>query len=307
MYIFFGDGELGNQLFQYRFIQGIFKKKNYLITSNFKDIKTFLKIDKKIKLINFENKFFVFFLRKIFIFVLYVLSYLKLINSINVPRNKIFETKIEKNSLEFKRGLINITFIFPRFFQSEYFFQKKKKIVIKNQFKFKALNFIQKIPKKFELVFIHYRQGKDKDSKNFGLFGSGGLHKNDYKDIKFLGLKGIELPNSYYFRQISFFNKKLKKPYFIILTDNEKKAAKNFKYLKHKTISKNNIFVDLCIMIICRNGILSNSSISWWGGYLMTKKKYLFAPKYWLGWKRRIVFQTGGEPKFAKLIDINKL
>jgi hypothetical protein len=39
----------------------------------------------------------------------------------------------------------------------------------------------------------------------------------------------------------------------------------------------------------------------------MTKKKYLFAPKYWLGWKRRIVFQTGGEPKFAKLIDINKL
>ena len=64
MYFFFGDGELGNQLFQYKFIQGIIKNNTYLITSNFKDIEKLLIIDKKIKLINFENKFLVFFFKK---------------------------------------------------------------------------------------------------------------------------------------------------------------------------------------------------------------------------------------------------
>ena len=179
--------------------------------------------------------------------------------------------------------------------------------MIKKKFIKTALKFLISIPKKFQIIFIHYRQGKDKKNKNFGLFGTGGLEKNDYKDITFLGLKGICLPNSYYISQINYFKKTLKNPYFIILTDNQKRAKKIFKNLKNKNISKNNIYVDLCIMSLSSNGILSNSSISWWGGYLMNKKKILFAPKYWLGWKRKIVCQTGGEPKFAQLIDVKKL
>ena len=35
----------------------------------------------------------------------------------------------------------------------------------------------------------------------------------------------------------------------------------------------------------------------------MKNRKILFGPKYWLGWKRKIEFQSGGEPSFAKLVD----
>ena len=102
--------------------------------------------------------------------------------------------------------------------------------------------------------------------------------------------------DNYYFDLINLLKKRVRNPYYIILSDNTNRAKKTFSYLKNKIISQNNTFVDLTIMSLCNYGIMSNSSISWWGGYLMKNRKILFGPKYWLGWKRKIEFQSGGAP-----------
>tara|TARA_B110000977_G_scaffold183464_1_gene246127 strand:+ start:769 stop:1695 length:927 start_codon:yes stop_codon:yes gene_type:complete len=306
MYFFFGDGELGNQIFQYKFIEKIIKKKTILISTNFKDLDKLITLDKKISLINFENKYLVFLLRRVLIWVFILFTKLRLISSINVSRISLYGNKLEKKKIITKKGLFNSTFIYPRFFQSEFFFNIKKKINIKPSHLKEAQIFFSGIPPRKKYVFIHYRQGKSIKEKKMGLFGMSGIGKKDYQIIEFLGMKGLALPDLYYKELIKFFIKKLKNPHFIILSDDKNYAKKKFSFLKKKSISKNDLFVDLSIMSLCSYGIMSNSSISWWGGYLMKKRKILFGPKYWLGWKRKIVFQAGGEPSFARLIDPNK-
>ena len=122
MYFFFGDGELGNQIFQYKFIEKIIKKKTILISTNFKDLDKLITLDKKISLINFENKYLVFLLRRVLIWVFILFTKLRLISSINVSRISLYGNKLEKKKIIIKKGLFNSTFIYPRFFQSEFFF-----------------------------------------------------------------------------------------------------------------------------------------------------------------------------------------
>jgi hypothetical protein len=302
MYFFFGDGELGNQLFHFAFLKNKIKKNKLLITTNFHQLIKISSIDKNIKLLNFKNKYLVFFLRKIIIYIFIFFSQIKIINSINVKKKRIFGTIREENYIIEKKGIIPITFVYPCFFQSKFFFKN----ISNSSFRFKkknileAIKFLKKIPKKFNPVFVHIRQGK---SYKEDLDARDALHYRDYQIIKFLGKKGIALPLQYYKNRIYWFKKNISNPYFIFLTDNVAFVEKNFSSLKDKVISKFAIAIDLQIMINCNYGIMSNSSISWWGGYLMKKRKIVFGTKYWLGWKRKIVFQAGGEPFFAKLID----
>lgn len=130
MIIFFGDGELGNQLFQFAFIKKIIKKKEKLVTTNFTQLKDLINID---NLINFENKFLVFIFRKLLIYFFIIFSYLRIFNSINVKKKRVYGTVLEENFLIKKRGLLPIVYIFPCFFQSEFFFGEIKY----SQFKFK--------------------------------------------------------------------------------------------------------------------------------------------------------------------------
>ena len=94
-------------------------------------------------------------------------------------------------------------------------------------------------------------------------------------------------------------------PYYIIVSDNYDYAKKKFSYLKNKAYSQNPVEVDLLIISSCSYGILSNSSISWWGCHLSKKRKKFFAPKYWLGWKSKLEMQKYGVPIDCTLIDPN--
>ena len=60
MHIFFGDGYLGNQLFQYSFIKFYIKPKK-LFTTNFFPLLEFIEKDKKLKIYSLENRVVVFF------------------------------------------------------------------------------------------------------------------------------------------------------------------------------------------------------------------------------------------------------
>ena len=113
------------------------------------------------------------------------------------------------------------------------------------------------------------------------------------------------MPIRYFQTQVKWFLKNKRTPFFIFLSDEAEFIEKEFGYIKNKVISNNNHFgMDLAIMTLCNSAILSPSSFSWWGSYLMKERDTVFVPKYWLGFGSKIEYQYQGTPSFSKEVEI---
>jgi hypothetical protein len=75
-----------------------------------------------------------------------------------------------------------------------------------------------------------------------------------------------------------------KKSLIFLFSDDVEKAKNIFKYFDKKIIYPefNNKFLDMCLMSMCNNHIIANSSFSWWGAWLANSKKVI-APSLWFG------------------------
>tara|TARA_R110000868_G_scaffold124816_3_gene329727 strand:- start:32 stop:817 length:786 start_codon:yes stop_codon:yes gene_type:complete len=69
-----------------------------------------------------------------------------------------------------------------------------------------------------------------------------------------------------------------------VFSDDIPKAKMFFKYFDKKIIYPefNNKFLDMCLMTMCNNHIIANSSFSWWGAWLANSNKVI-APSIWFG------------------------
>jgi hypothetical protein len=83
--------------------------------------------------------------------------------------------------------------------------------------------------------------------------------------------------------------KKVNKPIFIVMGDDHHYIHDFFKESNSLFISDNSVEIDLSIMSMCTHGILSASTLAWWGAFFAkTRKKnvfhsYFIAPKFWIG------------------------
>lgn len=293
IFLFFGNGELGNQLFQYCFIRSNVPKNSILITTHFVELNKLINLDNNVKIVTIKNKILKFFLNKLINKFLFVLSKIRLLTSINTDLKIIENTPIEGKKIITTKGFFSITYIYPRYFQNKFFFKSivADNLRIKKIHKIKSKDFMNKISTKFTPIAVHVR--------------SQLRNNNEVDTFKIFGQTTV-LPINYFYECINWFEKNIKNPYYIILSDNPNYVKKKFSYLKNKIFSKNSIEVDLLIISNCSYGVLSNSSISWWGSYLSKKKKIFFAPKYWMGWKSKIEVQKYGTPIYCTLVDPNK-
>ena len=285
MLIFFSEGRLGNQLFQYAFLKSRVKKNERILVFGFSEIKQFLE---KVEVINVPM---VRFATKVFFFIQFIFKFLsnfKIINKISLSTlSSKFPYEGGLEQLIKKKGFIkSITFIKTGYFQSEIFFQKKivDQFCIKKIYLEKANSFLKSIPSNFEKIFVHIRMG-------------------DFQEFKLEG-KNVVLPISYYKKQIEWFSKNKKNSFFIFLSDDIKFVEENFENIKNKIISKNSQYVDMSIMTKCHSAVLSASSFSWWGAYLMKEKKDIFCPKYFMGFNINRTFPHGIVTDFFKEIEI---
>ena len=291
-FFFFGYGELGNQMFQYVFFRSYLPNNSIIITCNINEIKKFIDLDKNFKFIEIKNKFLKLFCQKLLNKFFIILSKLRVINSIDTELMQYKKFKYEGKKVFNKKGLIPITFIYPRYFQNKHFFNED----IANNLNFKrnhlesAKEFFKKLPHNTTPIFIHVRSCR---------------RHNEFKKFKIFGKTGVDLPDGYFNKGIQWFNNNIENPYYIIMSDNLDFVKKKFSFLKNKVFSNNNIYTDLLIIAMCNNGIMSNSSISWWGSYYAKNKNKIFAPKYWYGWKSKITHQAYAVPDYAETIDPN--
>ena len=276
MIIYFNSGQLGNQIFQYQFLKKIKSQNEIIITSK---CEYFLIFEYLKKDYIFLNKYFRVLFRNIFKF----LSKLKLISSIVQKKETINGESVFIDDYIINKGFFKTIKIVEGFYQSEKFIFEKPKI--KKVYIEKKENFFRNIPPHMTKVFVHIRKG-------------------DYINWTILGQKNPSLPLAYYKSAIIQLEKDLENPFFIFLSNDNNYIEKEFYFLKNKIISKNEVGVDLAIMKSCNNAVISNSTLSWWGVYMMDKKENILGPKYWLGWQSHIWYPIGIKLNFVSYITV---
>ena len=288
MLIFLAEGKIGNQIFQYVFLKTIQDNNEMIIVSGFEELKEVFEINDFINL-NKNNRWIRFFLFRICRPVLHFLSDIRVISSIVIKHETILNNySRESTTFVTIQGIFKkIIFVKLGFFQSEIFFDKS----LINNFKFKeiflmnAAELIKSIPNNYHKIFVHIRRN---DYKNFTVYGQSTL-----------------LPMSYYKDQIEWFIQNRKDCFFIFLSDDTNFLSGEFQYIENKMISSNNHFgTDLAIMAQCNSAILSASSFSWWGSYMMRERDTVFAPKFWLGFRSKIEYPSHEVPSYAKEVEI---
>jgi hypothetical protein len=287
MIIFLSDGRLGNQIFQYAFLKTIAKKNERVFCLNMDILFNTFDFEKN-TICHISNRYARYVCKKILLpWLVTPLSKVRVITYIEQKKDLNLRPLPEWSE---KMGLLSfIRYVNSDFFQSESFFDPAviADMHIKKQYLAEAQRIVSDIPENFEKVFVHVRRG-------------------DYVNEPFEGERGIDLPISYFEDAIRIIKEDIKNPFFIFLSDDPSCVKGWFRELEHKKILKNSLGADLAIMTLCDAGIISNSSFSWWGAYLMNPKKKLIAPRYWWGWKKKVESHIGIQPTFSEVIDVTE-
>ena len=111
------------------------------------------------------------------------------------------------------------------------------------------------------------------------------VRRGDYQSEKYKKFFEGTCPISYYMKAINHVLSNEKEPHFFIFSD-------DIKWTKEKIKIKNSTFIDwnqgenspidMFLMSQCKGAILANSTFSYWGALLGTKKKVVYYPKKWI-------------------------
>jgi hypothetical protein len=256
---------MGNQLFQYAFAYLIAKKNKTLFLLEIQKNKFYLDC--------FELSFpYNFLSNKKFLRL-----YGWLVRKINMKNHQDFLDLKTKLVLPQNVAQTN----FNGYFQDADLMESDKK----------SLERIFAIKKSFQKVF-HEKYGS-LFNQNKTLVISMRL-RQDYKDFILPDLNNAKvfLPNNWYTTILS----KIEKEYdLVLIISDDIEEAKLILGEKLNYIFINELpEIQFQMMMNADGCIIGNSSYSWWGGFLNTKKnKKIYAPKYWAGYNAKQEYPVG--------------
>ena len=247
------QGQLGNQLFQIAFVR-LSSKILHEFYAILEDKSYGFLAEKYFKLKFYERKYFRKIIKHIFF-----LKPRKI-----VEFNNWQEPEVILDAL--KPGVIYIGF-----FQSDFFLRdisRENFFIIKK--KYQRIFFVKygDLFKRYKVVIIHIRL-------------------KDYLEIgtEELGGKDLHLPLDYYQKALEKIeigdNTKV-----LVISDDSQYVKQNLKLNIPFSIEENHFIIDFQLLANAHSLILSNSSFSWWGAFLNTRKDLkVIAPEFWLGFK----------------------
>jgi hypothetical protein len=190
------------------------------------------------------------------------LMFLKNLNVKSLPNTPIL--KLEYPFHFFETPPIKNDTLINGFFQSEKYFVKNREEIIK----YLSFDFIQNdyIKNKYPFILnkrctsIHVRRGDYLRYQNH----------HPTQSLEYY-MKGVDILKD-------------KTDLFVIFSDDIEWCKQNIKIENSVYITDEKDYIELYLMTLCENNITSNSSFSWWGGWLNNNpKKIVIGPKIWFG------------------------
>lgn len=129
---------------------------------------------------------------------------------------------------------------------------------------------------------------QESDTESVALHIRGGDYLNNINASTFGGI----CTKDYYCKAIEYIAQKIKNPKFYIFTNDKEYAKKivdavlesageSISYQFVEGNDESHAYIDLVLMSKCKHHILANSSFSWWGEYLSDQSGITIAPSKW--------------------------
>jgi Glycosyl transferase family 11 len=281
MLIFSESGRLGNQIFQYVALRTLCKENETLLLLGFNELQsTFTNLNAQVINENTHR------LERAIYYRLYprlqFLAQKRIITTINEDH--------KSGAIITNNGLLNkIALVKNSYFQGQKFFnpQIANSLKIKPESLTSAQKQLQFIVEGRTPIFVHVRRGDY----------LGWPDKNE----------PAVLPASYYLQCINIINSKVSNPFFIFLSDDYYYIKDIFSHLENSYISQGTALEDFAIMNLCKGGILSASTFTWWGSYF-AKMSYpdsiFLAPKHWAGHRKKEWYPRYIQSDFLTYINV---
>lgn len=275
MILFFEDGRLGNQLFQYVGIKKYFPS-HKIVLFGFDDLD---KVIEPIDAVLFTKKQLSGWLRfGVLRRVMVLLASIRLIGSVEEYKNSsVFSVAIH-------RGVIPAIYLLKKSYFQHYQIvgEIPNNIRINPNLIKQAKNWLHKQEINGErraLVFVHIRRG-------------------DYLQWPSAVYPAV-LDLEWYRRAMGQIRDQIANPAFLVCTDDIYYVRDIFGQDPEVIISKNDLGIDLALMSLCQHGILSASSFAWWGAWFSrqnfadNEQCLYFAPNCWAGYRRKQWYPEG--------------
>jgi hypothetical protein len=266
MIIFFENGRLGNQLFQYAVLKKLYANHRLVFFGCGVLKHALASVDAIIIEKEKVPRWLMFGLKQLFL----LLTNLRMIGVIQESRGN------DGYAVRHNWGILfGIYLLKPSFFQHEIMLEKfNPDLRIHDDHLRMGSEWLNtKIDKLSveKLVFIHIRRGDYLTWPN-----------REYPAV---------LDKKFYTKAMGRMREMIKNPIFILLTDDPHYAKDCFGDEASILISENDLLVDLAIMSMCQHGILSASSFAWWGAWFSRSYSentgIYMAIKFWVGHRKK--------------------
>ena len=273
MIIFYGEGRLGNQVFQYQALSHIAKLSEAIMAIGLEELQQVFEL-RGPKLLILTKSLLVKRIAKYLFIPLLVRPLARTLRLINYAMESTGGTHPHTGAtgeIQLQRGLINcITFVDGGYYQNSILWKEPfpaKLFHLKEELRSAANNYLTSvITEDAKPIFVHVRRG-------------------DYLGYGSYGLTNFSLPAEYYRRAMQALSEQFERVHFVFVTDDAPWVADTFNDVINKSIASFSAKMDFAIMAACRSGVLSNSTFSLAAAFMLDSPETVIAPRYWFGFR----------------------
>jgi hypothetical protein len=273
MIIFYGEGRLGNQLFQYHALTRIASTKEQIVAVGLEDL------EKSITLVGaplFVIRLSLTLKRlvKFLLLPLVIRPLSRTLRLINYATETSYKTAAgigAGGEIEIRAGLFRrVTFVDGGYYQNASHWPTvfpASTVRVNARLRQAARDYLHGIEEiQRRPAFVHIRRG-------------------DYLGYSNYGLHDLALPIEFYHRAIDELVRRLGSVHLLFVTDDPAWAEQHFGHIENKTITSSTTELDFAIMTECGSGIVSNSTFSLAAAFMLDKPDLVIAPRYWFGFR----------------------
>jgi len=273
MIFFYGEGRLGNQVFQYQALNHIARQGERIFAFGLEDLQKYLRLNGPRLSVIGRNRS----LKRLVKYVLVPALVRPLCRTLHLF-NHVVEPLGGSDGVEpsglivTKRGLFpGITFVDGGHYQDSSLWTRvfpTPLFEVKPTLRAAAREFLRGHAGAGRAAFVHVRRG-------------------DYLAFSQHGLESVALPLSYYQKAIRELEHRLGRFRLVFVTDDAPWVHEHFRQIEDKIVASFDAAMDFAIMTECRAGIVSNSTFALGAAFLMVNPDLVIVPRYWFGFGKK--------------------